>query len=309
MINSVRRRLNIIKSKLRNDEYLRHSQWRDVAHEVFKRYGRLKADIKKGMSVERVDDMSRVEIDGRIIYWPLKADVSRLVDMYFEVFNDNNNHCFDTKETPIRYGDTVLDCGACEGYFTMKALEKGAHMVYAVEPGAAMTSCLRKSISESIYSGRAAVYQYLLGEANKKLKIHENEDDPTITHIFDDQAIDKATTKLTGGHVVTVEMITIDELCKRYSIKKIDYIKVDVEGSEVDLINGALETIKKHKPTMAIGAYHMPENVNRIIDIIQALDLGYSTSVKGIVDFDGIPRPIIIHCESDARRLEHKGSI
>jgi FkbM family methyltransferase len=307
MIDSVRRRLNIIKSKLRNDEYLRHSQWKDVAHEVFKRYGRLKADIKKGMRVERVDDMSRVEIDGRVVYWPLKADVSRLVDMYFEVFNDKNNHCFDTKATPIRYGDTVLDCGACEGYFTMKALEKGAHMVYAVEPGSAMTSCLRKSFYESIYRGRVAVCQYLLGAANKKFKIYENEDDPTITHIFDDKEIDKATAKLTSGHVGTVEMLTIDELCQRYSIKKIDYIKADVEGSEVGLINGALETIEKHKPTMAIGAYHMPENVNKIIDIIQSLDLGYSISVKGIVDFDGIPRPIIIHCESDARRLEHKG--
>ena len=43
--------------------------------------------------------------------------------------------------------------------------------------------------------------------------------------------------------------------------EKITYIKMDIEGSEVQALSGAEEIIKKQKPKLAICVYHKPEHL------------------------------------------------
>lgn len=50
-----------------------------------------------------------------------------------------------------------------------------------------------------------------------------------------------------------IEKITVD--CKKIDsldMPKPDFMKIDVEGFELDVINGALETIQRHKPSIFI---------------------------------------------------------
>jgi len=291
MMGSVQKRLNIIKSKLKNDQYLKYSIWSDVAHEVFKHYGRFKEDIKKKMKIEKIDDLSRVEIEGRVVYWPAKADVTRLVDMYFEVFNEDNNHYFDIPEMKVKPGDFVLDCGACEGYFTLKALESGAAKVYCLEPGDAITKCLHKSFASEVQTGKVLIYSYLIGDKNETVRFYDHPSDPTVCQVCQqDQEI------ITDTCLQNREMLTIDDFCLNHAIKKVDFIKADIEGGEVGLVYGAAKTIRKCRPSLAIAVYHAPENANLIVDFIEKLSLGYKIRVKGIVDFEGVPRPVMVHC-------------
>lgn len=295
MINSIRKRLNIIKSKLKGDTFIRHSSWKDVAHEIFKHYGPIKKDIKRKLTVEPVNGMLKVEIDGRIIYWPDGADFERLADMYFEVYNENNNHYFDIAETKIKEGDFVIDCGACEGFFTLKALESGAKKVYCIEPGESIVRCLNKTFEDEIQKGKVEVWPYLLGKENKVVRFYENPHDPTVCQIYE-KYYDEKDVSPSEGHLKDIEMLTIDEFCKRHSVERVDFIKADVEGSEVDLVSGAIETIKKFRPKLAIAVYHKPNNANLIVEYIDSLALDYKIRVKGIVDFNGIPRPVMVHC-------------
>ena len=48
--------------------------------------------------------------------------------------------------------------------------------------------------------------------------------------------------------VLNIKSITIDVIKKKYKLKKIDIIKLDIEGAEVLALQGALKTIKKYKP-------------------------------------------------------------
>jgi FkbM family methyltransferase len=49
------------------------------------------------------------------------------------------------------------------------------------------------------------------------------------------------------SRTIKVKTETIDNFIKVNKIKKIDYLKVDTEGGELDVVNGAIETIKKGK--------------------------------------------------------------
>lgn len=273
------------------DAHVRYSSWGDVVHEIFKWYGRHKADIRKRMKIMQTDDSLRVEIEGRVIYWPSNANRSRLADMYFEVFHPGNNHYFDIAETSIQPGDVVLDCGACEGYFTLKALEAGADTVYSIEPGQAISLCLKRTFAREIINGQVSLHSCLLGDHTEEVEFFEDAQDPTICRFYSRQDRD-----VTQDNVRTVEMTSIDEFRIKQGIEKIDFIKADVEGGEVGLLRGAEETLERFKPKLAFAAYHNPDDANQIMQYIDGLSLGYRFRVKGIVDFDNQPRPVMVHC-------------
>ena len=55
---------------------------------------------------------------------------------------------------------------------------------------------------------------------------------------------------------VKMKSTTIDKFVEENNIEKINYIKMDVEGAERNILEGAIKTIKKFKPSLAIAIYH-----------------------------------------------------
>lgn len=64
-----------------------------------------------------------------------------------------------------------------------------------------------------------------------------------------------------------VEVVSIDEVIK----DKITFIKMDIEGSELNALRGAVKTIVKNKPRLAISVYHKPEDILEIPAFILSL--------------------------------------
>ncbi len=79
----------------------------------------------------------------------------------------------------------------------------------------------------------------------------------------------------TQKHDLVVSTLSIDELVQNGKIEKVDFLKLDIEGAELNTLMGAVETIKKFKPKLAIALYHSAEDFDTIPRFIHSLGLGY----------------------------------
>ena len=57
------------------------------------------------------------------------------------------------------------------------------------------------------------------------------------------------------------------------------FITADVEGSEINLLEGAINTIKTQKPILCISIYHKVSDYFDIIPWIANLNLGYEVDI------------------------------
>jgi hypothetical protein len=65
----------------------------------------------------------------------------------------------------------------------------------------------------------------------------------------------------------SVKVKAIDNLA---NLKKTTFIKMDIEGAEIEALKGAKNTILKDKPRLAISIYHSDEDMLRIAEWIHA---------------------------------------
>ena len=74
---------------------------------------------------------------------------------------------------------------------------------------------------------------------------------------------------------IKVQLVKLDDFLHRNGINKVDFIKLDIEGAEIQALKGAKETILKNKPNMAISAYHNKKDIYNIILYIKKLNPDY----------------------------------
>lgn len=65
-----------------------------------------------------------------------------------------------------------------------------------------------------------------------------------------------------------IKSVSVDELIGE---RRISYIKMDIEGMEAAALRGAVETIRKNKPSMQIAAYHRSEDLFEIPLLVEQI--------------------------------------
>ena len=84
-----------------------------------------------------------------------------------------------------------------------------------------------------------------------------------------------------------VETITIDTFSEQNDLKKVDFIKMDIEGAEVPALIGATKTIKMFKPKLAISVYHKWDDLLVIPQLIHSIRDDYSYYLDCTTGFGG----------------------
>jgi FkbM family methyltransferase len=62
----------------------------------------------------------------------------------------------------------------------------------------------------------------------------------------------------------SIDVTSIDQWVQSQNIKKVDFIKMDIEGAELDALHGAVNTLKRDRPQLAICLYHKAEHFFQI---------------------------------------------
>jgi FkbM family methyltransferase len=81
-------------------------------------------------------------------------------------------------------------------------------------------------------------------------------------------------TRIDGGeNSVSLPVVSIDDFLKNKEAAT--FIKMDIEGAEVDALLGAEKTIQKNKPKLAISVYHKAPDLWKIPLLIKSLNKDY----------------------------------
>ncbi len=84
---------------------------------------------------------------------------------------------------------------------------------------------------------------------------------------------DAASSKLEETGDCQVPVTSIDEIVRSYCLKRLDLIKLDVEGVEGEALEGGWSSIKRFRPRLHVSIYHKP---NDFLDLTKRLIEGLS---------------------------------
>ena len=77
-----------------------------------------------------------------------------------------------------------------------------------------------------------------------------------------------------------VSVMPLDQIIAELGVDRVDFIKMDIEGSERQALNGAVKTLARFKPRMAICSYHLEDDPVRLPEIAKRTYSGYRIHAK-----------------------------
>lgn len=84
----------------------------------------------------------------------------------------------------------------------------------------------------------------------------------------------------------TVVATSIDEYADQSGLRRIDFIKMDIEGAELNALRGAERTLRRFRPQLAVAVYHNDEDFVVIPQFLRELDVGYKFFLDHFTIFD-----------------------
>ena len=163
----------------------------------------------------------------------------------------------------------LIDAGAYTGDTSIPIAKFTSKKVYAFEPFEESFEILKKNIDSNHIKNIVPV-QKSLGNENGEMTLYLSGDNVQgITNNPHARKYDKE---------LKVEEITLDKFVEENNLD-VGYVTVDVEGAEMELLEGAIDTLKSQKPILTISIYHKVTDFFEIIPWIADLDLGYEFEV------------------------------
>ncbi|MGB9105633.1 MAG: FkbM family methyltransferase [Terriglobales bacterium] len=145
----------------------------------------------------------------------------------------------------LRPGDTVIDAGACFGYHALSAAKRIAPgRVYAIEPQPKMFAAMTENVARNPLTN-IETENLALSDHAETLQLHIFPGlDPGCTSI--------ATLDRCDFETIECPAISLDEYIQRKGIGEVTLIKLDVEGSEMQVLKGAHKLLSSPRPPMWI---------------------------------------------------------
>jgi FkbM family methyltransferase len=146
-------------------------------------------------------------------------------------------------------GETVVDIGAHVGFFSVWVSDQigDSGTVLSIEPSPQNLKFLKQNISQNdVHNCQILEKGVWNDELTKRFaspSYVSGYHNPSVFH-SDKEGFE-------------AELSRLDEIIRNNDrIQTVDFIKMDIEGAEIEAIEGARRTFQKYRPTLAIATYH-----------------------------------------------------
>lgn len=193
---------------------------------------------------------------------PDAMDTNRVLAVENHLVGRCGNQYFDFFEA--EGGESFLDGGSLDGKTTLAFLKwcnGNYNEIYAFEPNPQMADLCRCKMQGV---ERCMFFESALWSKDGIVR-------------FDNHNKDKWDACISEEGNISVNAIAIDSILKE---KHISFIKLDVEGAELEVLYGAKKCILKNNPRMAISVYHHAEDLFVIADYLMKLNPRYSFAIR-----------------------------
>lgn len=152
------------------------------------------------------------------------------------------------REIAVNDGDVVLDCGGCWAdtalNFAAYTGEKGKVYSFEFIPGN-LEICVKNLERNPSVSNRIELVQKAVWKRSGEQFYFQDKGPASRVSLSE-----------FGDHNGTVESISLDDHVNSLAERKCDFIKMDIEGAEMDALLGAQYTLTELSPQLAISVYH-----------------------------------------------------
>ena len=138
--------------------------------------------------------------------------------------------------------DTIIDGGANQGIFSLAFASLSQKIkIFSVEPFKYCHEILKKNLKINLFKNITIIPKVLSNKiASHQLDYSKSNVSASIVRDFG------------GDKTLTIYSTTIDEIVSKYKLKKIDLIKLDIEGAELAALQGGSKSIKKFIPKIVL---------------------------------------------------------
>lgn len=196
--------------------------------------------------------------------------------------------------------NTAIDVGALRGAYTPMYCSIFDHVV-AFEPNLEVTEKLKDAVQ---LFDNVTLHNIGLWNRNTEIDFYpvkSSNDTPRGISSVKKELLElrqeKYPTEKFTFEKTNIKVKTLDS----FEYENVDFIKIDVEGSEVEVIKGAIDTIKKYKPTIQVEVSIDCDGISSIEEIKKILsELGYNSEV-GYNEDKGMNDVVFIHSSYSKR--------
>ncbi|MDA4118522.1 MAG: FkbM family methyltransferase [Thaumarchaeota archaeon] len=185
------------------------------------------------------------------------------------------------KEFTVKPGDVVLDVGAHIGSFTLKAAREvgPAGRVISFEPSSENFGLLGRNVAANSYAN-IRLYNVAVGSqpGTARLQLHQRRGTNSLyAH---------STSESVG--MEDVEVRTLDSVVRELNLARVDFMKIDVEGAELEVLKGAKEVLASFHPSIAMETHDFGPSEAELTEFLVAFGYAakrvpYQTRLLGLL--------------------------
>ncbi len=170
----------------------------------------------------------------------------------------------------VQAGNVVIEAGANNGSETvlLGTLVGERGHVHAFEPVPHVARRLRANLALNDQLDRVTIYEQAIGEHAGSVELHLPPDD------HPNQGIASKVQHELSTRLLEVPLVSLDDWAGKENVERVDLIKMDIQGAELDLLRGARELRKRSRPVIFTEAAASCSEMEELYDMLSENDYG-----------------------------------